>query len=300
MNDDNWLLARFEGDRDRLRSVAFRMLGSAPEADDAVQEVWIRLNRSDTSSIENLGGWLTTVVARVCLDMLRSRRTRREDPLDDAGGGPLQHGVTAGGPEEEVVLADSVGPALLVVLDTLTPAERLAFVLHDMFGIGFEEIAPIVRRSPAATRQLASRGRRRVRGGAVASERDAARERSVVEAFLAASRGGDLRGLIAVLDPDVVMRADATAVKVGEANRERGAPPFAEAIHGAESVAEAFVGRASGAQLAMIDGAPGATWAPGGTPRAVFAFTVEGDRIVEMEIVLDRDHIREMALELID
>src|SRR5256885_11451483 len=214
MDERDWLVERFEAHRTHLRAVAYRMLGSATEADDAVQESWLRLSRTDTSDVDNLGGWLTTVVARVCLDMLRSRTARREEPLGthlpDGTAGP-DHGLD---PEQEALLADSMGPALLVVLETLAPAERLAFVLHDMFAMPFDEIAPIVGRSPDATRQLASRARRRVQG-ATMSDVDLTRQREVVDAFLAASRGGDFDALLAVLDPDVVVRADSAAVEAG-------------------------------------------------------------------------------------
>ena len=215
MDDQAWLAERFEPQRARLSAVAYRMLGSQPEAEDAVQEAWVRLSRSDTSEVENLAGWLTTVTARVCLDMLRSRASRREDPLGD---GVLEAGVGSAAvadPEDEAVLADSVGLALLVVLDTLSPAERLAFVLHDLFAVPFEEIAPIVGRSPAAARQLASRGRRRVRGASTGPELDPGRQREVVGAFLAASREGDFASLVELLDPEVVLRADGAAVAVG-------------------------------------------------------------------------------------
>src|ERR671917_55668 len=226
---DEWLAERFEGHRARLRAVAYRMLGSTGEADDAVQEAWLRLSRSGSGGVENLGGWLTTVVARVCLNMLRSRRSRREEPLEGPHGEPLHARVPdpivgradGSDPEHEALLADGVGLALLVVLETLNPAERLAFVLHDVFAVPFEELAPIVGRSPAATRQLASRARRRVRGAATVPDADLARQRKVVDAFLAASRGGHFDALVAVLDPDVVLRADSGAVPAG-ASKEVG------------------------------------------------------------------------------
>src|SRR5690348_14333257 len=223
MDDQEWLAERFEEHRARLRAVAHRMLGSVPEADDAVQEAWLRLSRADTRDVENLGGWLTTVVARVCLDMLRSRRSRREESLETPLVDLAASSGATGDPEREAVIADSVGPALLLVLDTLSPAERIAFVLHDMFGMPFEEIAPIVGRSPAAARQLASRARRRVQGKAAAPDADVEREREIVSAFLAASREGDFDRLLAVLDPDVVLRADQVAVDArgGEASRRR-------------------------------------------------------------------------------
>src|SRR2546423_306203 len=265
----DWLADRFEAHRTGLGAAAYGMLGSPSEADDAVQEAWIRLSRSGAGDVENLGGWLTTVVSRVCLDMLRSRTARREEPLD-----PPVHEATAGDPggidpEEEALLADSVGPALLVVLETLAPAERLAFVLHDMFAVPFDEIGDVVGRSPAAARQLASRARRRVQGAASDAPADRARERAVVDAFLAASRQGDFNALLALLDPDVVFRADAVAVKAG-----------AKDLQGAAAVAEGFLSRAPATQPALIDGLLGLTWAPAGRPKAVFDLTIIGDRIV--------------------
>ena len=261
MTESDWMADRFEANRAHLRAVAYRMLGSTTEADDAVQEAWLRFSRSGASGVENLGGWLTTVVARVCLDILRSRRARREEPLD-------LNAHDGGNPEEEVLLADSVGLAMLVVLETLTPAERVAFVLHDMFEVPFDDIAPIVKRSPTATRQLASRARRRVRG-ADAAPPDRTRQREIVEAFLGASRRGDFSALIALLDPDVVLRADGRAVAIG-------AP--AE-VRGAAAVAQTFAGRARTARMADLDGEPGLVWSVGGRPRVVFRFTFAGDRI---------------------
>src|ERR1700681_3816799 len=221
MQDDEWLADRFEANRTHLRAVAFRMLGSSSEAEDAVQEAWIRLSRSGTSGVENLGGWMTTIVARICLDMLRSRKSRREESLDTPLGDPVAVGEDGTDPEREALLADSIGLALLVVLKTLAPAERVAFVLHDMFDLPFDEIAAIVGRSPAAARQLASRARRRVQGADTAPGADRARQRQVVDAFLAASRGGDFDALIALLDPDVVLRSDDAAVLAG-ASKEAG------------------------------------------------------------------------------
>src|SRR5262252_7851439 len=226
MNDRDYLAERFEGHRAHLRAVAYRMLGSLSEVDDAVQEAWLRLSRVDTTSIDNLGGWLTTVVARVCLDMLRSRQSRREEPLTPDARGSVATGPNGSSPEQEALLADSVGLALLVVLDRLTPAERLAFVLHDMFAVPFEEIGPIVGRSAEAARQLASRARRRVRGGAAEPDPNRVRQREVVEAFIAALRGGDFEGLLAVLDPDLVVRADMT-VPSGTPTEIRGAAAWA-------------------------------------------------------------------------
>jgi RNA polymerase sigma factor (sigma-70 family) len=287
---DEWLAQRFEKNRTHLRAVAYRMLGSISEADDALQETWLRLSRSDTSEVENLGGWLTTVVGRVCLDMLRSRRSRREEPLGVHVPEPIVSRADGIDPEHEALLADSVGLALLVVLETLSPAERLAFVLHDMFGVPFEEIAPIVGRSPTAARQLASRARRRVRGAAPVPDVDLTRQREVVDAFLAASRGGDFDALVAVLDPDVVLRADRAAVHAG-ASRE---------VRGAAAVADTFSGRARFAQPALVNGAVGAVWAPGGRPRVVFGFTITRGKIVEIDILVDPERLRQLDLAVLD
>ena len=287
MDEHDVLTAQFEANRTHLRSVAYRMLGSTSEAEDAVQEAWLRLSRSDTSDVRNLNGWLTTVVARVCLDMLRSRTSRREDPLGDRV--PEFPTATADGsdPEHEAVLADSVGLALLVVLETLAPAERLAFVLHDMFAVPFEDIAPIVGRSPAAARQLASRARRRVQGAEPAT--DISRQREVVGAFLAASRGGDFEALLTLLDPDVVLRADAVTVAAG-----------AEAeVIGARRVAETFGGRARAAQVALIDGAPGLVWMVGGQPRVVFEFAINDGKVVGIELLSDPVRLRGLDVELL-
>src|SRR5437870_5514180 len=228
MDSRDWLAERFEESRAHLRAVAYRMLGSGSEADDAVQEAWLRVSRSDPSDVENLGGWLTTIVARLCLDMLRSRTARREEPLDADVLGPVVGREDSTDPEREALLADAVGPALLVVLETLAPSERVAFVLHDMFDLPFDEIAPIVGRTPAAARQLASRARRRVQGAAAVPDADLTRQRAVVDAFLAASRGGDFDALLAVLDPDVVLRADGTAVQAGASKEVRGAAAVAD------------------------------------------------------------------------
>jgi RNA polymerase sigma-70 factor (ECF subfamily) len=287
MDENQWLAERFEENRPHLRAVAHRMLGSLAEADDAVQDAWLRFSRSDTSEVANLGGWLTTIVARVCLNMLQSRRSRREEPLDE------QVPAASGGidPEREAVLADSVGSALLVVLDTLAPAERLAFVLHDMFAIPFDDIAPIIERSPAAARQLASRARRRVQGVA-APPADLTRRREVVEAFLAASRKGDFEGLLAVLDPDIVLRADAVTVAAAEAGRATGAPALVREIRGVTAVVDTFAGRAQHAQPALIDGAAGLVWAPDGKVRAVFDFTITDGKIVAIELLSDPELVR--------
>jgi RNA polymerase sigma factor (sigma-70 family) len=292
---DEWLAERFEGHRSRLRSVAYRMLGSTGEAEDAVQEAWLRLSRSGAGGIDNLGGWLTTVVARVCLNMLRSRRSRREQALEGPLGEPLGSHVPdpivgrldGADPEHEALMADGVGLALLVVLETLTPAERLAFVLHDTFGVPFAEIAPIVGRSPAAARQLASRARNRVRGAAPAPETNLARQREVVEAFLAASRGGDFDALLAVLDPEVVLRAD------------NGAAGASRLVRGARAVANqalTYSRLAPFSQPALVNGAAGAVTAPGGVPRAIMGFTVAGTKIVEIDILADPERLGRLDL----
>jgi RNA polymerase sigma-70 factor (ECF subfamily) len=279
---DKDLGAQFEASRPRLQSVAYRILGSLTAAEDAVQETWIRLNSSDAESIDNLAGWLTTVVSRVCLGMLRSRRNDHEELLELD-----EPALELAGPEAEAVLTDTIGPALLVLLETLAPSERLAFVLHDMFAVPFEDIAPIVARSPAAARQLASRARRRVQGSDEVPSTDRRRQQEVVEAFLAASRLGNFEALITLLDPDAVLRADRAAVLGAAANSDRGAPLLAPQVRGATAVAMALAGRATTAKVALIDGTPGAVWAPGGRPRVVFAFRVIGNRISEIEIVMD-------------
>ena len=288
--DNGWLAGRFEGNRARLGAMAYRMLGSATDAEDAVQEAWLHVARADAGGVANLDGWFTTIVARVCLDMLRSRKSRREEPAGEAGGA-----VVADGPEQEAVLADSVGLALLVVLDRLAPAERVAFVLHDMFGVPFEEIAGITGRSADAARQMASRARRRVRGEQSesgeepASRGRVARQRAVAEAFLAASRAGDLTALLAVLDPDVVLRADAAAMP----------PGFPSVLEGAETVARGArtaAARSRRSAVALVDGVPGIVWAPRGRLRLVLAFSYDGDRISGIDIIADRDRLD--ALEL--
>ena len=293
MTESEMLAQQFESHRQHLRAVALRILGSGTEADDAVQEAWLRLSRADAGAVVNLGGWLTTVVSRVCLDMLRSRTAKKETTADDA-----PEDVSSSSPEDEAVLADSVGVALMVVLDTLTPAERLAFVLHDLFAVPFDDIAPIVERSPEAARQLASRARRRVQGGGVASA-DRQRQQEVVTAFLAASREGDFAALLKLLHPDAVLRADAAAVKAAVANRDRGAPELESEKHGAREVALAMAGRAQGAELALIDGRPGAAWAPNGRPRALFCFEVTDGLVSGIEIRLDRGAVADAEVELI-
>lgn len=266
------------------------MLDSASEADDAVQESWLRLSRSDSDGIDNLGGWLTTVVSRVCLDMLRSRASRRDKPegahLDDV----IKTHAGAGDPEYEALLADALGPALQVVLDTLVPAERLAFVLHDVFALPFDQIGTILGRSPNAAKQLASRARRRVRGSTPIVNTDVSRQRTVVDAFLAASRGGDLDELIAVLDPDIVLRADPAAVQMGSLQE----------VNGAAAVAKVFSGRALGAQPALVDGIVGVAWAPGGRAKVVWDVTITGDKISRIDMVADPDSLNELELVILD
>jgi RNA polymerase sigma-70 factor, ECF subfamily len=287
MEELEWLAERFEAERRHLRAVAYRMLGSVTEADDAVQEAWFRLNRSDTSGIENLGGWLTTVVARVCLSMLRARKGRQEEALGPYFPEPIVSHDDELDPEQEALLADSVGLALLVVLEKLTPAERLAFVLHDMFAVPFDEIAPIVGRSPDAARQLASRARHRVRGAPV-PDADLSQQREVVAAFLAASREGDFEALLAVLDPDVVLRAD-RAVPAGAPTE----------YHGARVVAERallFRELAPWAHPVLVNGAVGGVVAPHGQPFSILAFTVTSGKIAEIDVVADPERIRQLDL----
>ncbi|RCH66039.1 RNA polymerase subunit sigma-70 [Streptomyces sp. SDr-06] len=287
MGGHDYLAERFEGHRGHLRAVAYRMLGSLHEADDAVQEAWLRLSRSDTSAVENLGGWLTTVVGRVCLDMLRARVSRREEPLGLRVPDPIISGADGTGPEGDVLLADSVGLALIVVLETLGPAERLAFVLHDLFAVPFDEIAPVIGRSPAAARQLASRARRRVQGGAPAPDTDLAGRRRVVEAFMAAARGGDFEALVEVLDPDVVARSDGGELRPGGV------------LRGAQAVAG---GALFGARLAeftvlvLVNGSPGLVSLAEGRPLSVMAFTMTGGRIATIDILADPDRLSELDL----
>jgi RNA polymerase sigma-70 factor (ECF subfamily) len=286
MSEQELLAGQFEQHRAHLRAVGIRMLGTQDEADDAVQEAWLRVSRADSHDIDNLGGWLTTVLARVCLDVLRSRNTRREDPLpDDGSERALEH---RGEPsaEDDAVLADSVGMAMQVVLDRLPPAERVAFVLHDMFDLTFDEIAPIVGRSAVATRQLASRARRRVRGTPPSPPADRVRHREIAEAFLAASRNADIEALLAVLDPDVVFHADAAAVKLG-GDLE---------LHGAAAIAKAFSGKARAARAALINDGVGAIVDPHGKLLLILAFTIEGGRIAEIEAVADRASLAELDL----
>lgn len=291
--EQDWLAARFEEHRDHLHGAAYRMLGSLTEADDAVQEAWLRLSRSDVDEVRNLGGWLTTVVGRVCLDMLRARARRREDPLDVALPDPVvEEYVEARGPEHEALLADSVGLALLVVLDTLSPAERLAFVLHDMFGLPFDEIAPIVDRTPATAMQLASRARRRVRGSAPVSEHDLRRQHEVVDAYLAASRAGDFEALLAVLDPDVVLRADVGALPISGKRVIRGAAAVArQALFFSSPEAGAVEGR-----VVLVNGAVGAVASRDGMPIGVVAFTIAGGLVAELNILADPERLRRLEL----
>lgn len=292
MDQDDWLGKRFDENRARLRAVAYRMLGSASEAEDALQETWLKLSRSETDAVENLGGWLTTVLARVCLDMLRTRRSRREDPLE-----AVPETLGEGSPEDDLALADATGPALLIVLETLAPAERVAFVLHDLFDLSFEEIARILERTPVAVRQLASRARRRVRG-TEAPPADLARHRELVGAFLAASRDGDFDRLLAVLSPDVVLRADHLAVSMAARRQAHGAPDLAPEVHGAVQVAQVFKGRARGAVPALIDGEPGAVWVAGGQVRAAFLFTLNGGQIVELDIVTEPTDLADLGVQV--
>jgi RNA polymerase sigma factor (sigma-70 family) len=287
MTEDDWLAERFEEHRGRLRAVAYRILGSPSEADDAVQEAWLRFSRSDTGAVDNLGGWLTTVVSRVCLNMLQARRVRPQPPLEpDLPEAPASPGETD--PEHEALLADSIGLALLVVLETLTPAERVAFVLHDVFAIPFDEIAPIVDRSTPATRQLASRARARVQQRDATEEADRLRQAALVEAFLAAARHGDFDALLALLDPDVVLRADEHAVKLGAAAETRGA----------ENVAP-FLRYARGARRALLDGAAAAVWAPGGRPRVVYRFTIGESAILAIDLIGDPERLASSGLVIV-
>ena len=276
MHDTDWLAQRFEEHRTRLTAVANRMLGSASEADDAVQEAWLRLSRSDPDAIENLGGWLTTVLSRVCLNMLQARRARPETPLGPDAPEPAAAPTAGSDPEHEALLADSIGLALLIVLDTLAPAERVAFVLHDMFGVPFEEIAPIVGRNAPAARQLASRARRRVQREDAVGEASRLRHAKLVDAFLAAARHGEFDRLLALLDPDVVLSADQTAAQMGAAPE----------IHGAAAVA-AFSRRARGATPALLDGAAAAVWMVSGGLRVVYRFTTSADKITAIDLIAD-------------
>jgi len=293
MSETDWLAQQFEANRTRLRAVAYRMLGSLSDADDAVQESWLRLSRSDARGIENLSGWLTTVVARVCLNMLRSRKSRREEPLDVHVPDPLVSREHAINPEHEALLADSVGLALLIVLETLSPAERLAFVLHDMFALSFDEIGSIVERSPTAARQLASRARRRVQSARTIPDTDLTGQRQVVDAFFAAARGGDFDALVAVLDPNVVLRADWGTTR----------PGASRVVHGAKTVAKgalAFSQYAPFVQPALVNGVAGVVVAPQGQPFSVMAFTVVRGKIVEIDLLADPGRLRKLDLTVLD
>ena len=289
MDEHDWPAQRFEEHRTHMRAVAYRMLGSLNEADDAVQEAWLRLARSDADGIENLGGWLTTVVARVCLDILRSRTSRREVSMPD----PIVSRENGIDPEHEALLADSVGLAMLVVLETLSPAERLAFVLHDTFGVPYEKISPIVGRSPSAARKLASRARRRVQGQAPVPEADLATQREVVEAFLAAARVGDFEALVAVLDPDVVLRADTGGMPAGASREVRGAASVAEG-------ALSYSRRAPFAQPALVNGAAGIVATRRGRPIAVMGFTIMRGKIVEIDVLANPARLRRLDLTILD
>ena len=288
MDEADWLAERFEEQRAHLRAVAYRMLGSQAEADDAVQNSWLRLSGADTSAVENLAGWLTTVVARECLKMLRSRRGRREEPLADAVTEPPGSEHDADDPEGAVLLADAVGPALMVVLDTLAPAERLAFVLHDIFAVPFDDIAPILERSPVATRQLASRARRRVQGATPPRQIDRVRQRRVVDAFLAALREGDFDALVTVLDPEVVLRDDSAGLPGGAATM-RGA-------HVVGAYALKFSRGARFVRPALVDGTPGLAIRLPGRLIGALGFTVDGDTIVAIDMISDRGRLRHVDL----
>jgi len=293
MEEQDWLAARFEEHRPRLRAVAYRMLGSVSEADDAVQDTWLRLSRSDADEVENLGGWLTTVTARVCLNMLRSRKTRREEPFGPHVPEPIIDSVAGVDPEHEALLADSVGLALLVVLEMLSPAERLAFVLHDMFAVPFDQIAPIVDRSPEATRQLASRARRRVQGSAPVGDADPDQQREVVNAFLAAAREGDFDALVALLDPDIILRADSGP----------GLPGATLELRGATEVASRALTYARLQLLnrpVLVNGMAGMMSYRDGRPFSVGAITVRGGRIVEMDILADPERLAQLDLRAIE
>lgn len=292
MDGQEFLAERFEASRSHLRSVAYRMLGSLSEADDAVQEGWLRLSRSDTNEVQNLKGWLTTVVARVCLDILRSRKSRREESLDAKLPEPMTKTEDGHNPEQEALLADSVGIALLVILDALTPAERLVFVLHDMFDVSFDEIASTLGRSPAAARQLASRARRRVRGAETIDEAGLRSQRKVVDAFLAALRAGDFEGLLTVLDPNVVVRADVA-----------GAPGAPTEIRGARNWAKgaiAFSQAARFVQPALVNGAVGLVFAPRGRMLRTLSFTIENGKIVQVDVIADPDRLSKLDLAVLD
>ncbi|MCF3148296.1 sigma factor [Streptomyces platensis] len=293
MDEQDRLAERFETQRGHLRAVAYRMLGSLSDADDAVQEAWLRLSRVDSDTVENLPGWLTTVVSRVCLDILRSRTTRREEPVGQTPPDPAGDTGDGTGPEPEALLVDSVGRAMLVVLDTLAPAERIAFVLHDMFAVPFDRIAPLVERSPVTTKKLASRARHKVRGTPAVPAADLARQRRVVDAFLAASRNGDLHALLAVLAPDVVRRADPAALPPGAPTELRGARSVAQGTL-------VFGRKARFATPALVNGTVGILVAPRGRLLLVLTLTVEGERITAYEVIADPEHVRHLDLAVLD
>ncbi|MFE4334404.1 sigma-70 family RNA polymerase sigma factor [Streptomyces sp. NPDC056831] len=293
MDERDGLAERFETQRGRLRAVAYRMLGSLDEADDAVQEAWLRLGRVDADDVDNLAGWLRTVVTRICLDMLRSRRTRREDLTEQEVLDQLSNPSQGSPPEDEALLAESVGRALLVVLDTLSPAERVAFVLHDMYAVPFDRIAPIVERTPVATKKLASRARHKVQGSPVVSAAELARHRQVVSAFLAAARVGDLTAILAVLAPDVMRRADPAALPPGGATEVRGARAVAEGT-------AALARRSRLAELALVDGAVGVVVAPYGRLLFALTFAIEDDRIAEYDVIADPARLRRLHLAVLD
>jgi RNA polymerase sigma-70 factor (ECF subfamily) len=287
---DDWLAERFEEHRAHLRAVAYRMLGSGSEADDAVQEAWIRLSRSNADAVENLGGWLTTVVSRVSLDMLRARASRREEPTGAAPPDQVADHAVRGDPEREAALADAVGSALLLVLDTLSPSERLAFVLHDTFAVPFDEIAPILGRSPNAAKQLASRARHKVRGTDPDPDADPARQREIVDAFLAASRSGNFDALLALLDPDIVLDADPAAVQMGSPEQTRGAA----------AVASTFSGRAQAAQPALIDGAVGVVWVVARRPKVAWDFTITDGKVSHIDMIADSDQLDDLEVTVLE
>ncbi|WP_215453214.1 RNA polymerase sigma factor SigJ [Streptomyces sp. ATCC 21386] len=292
MREEKVLAERFEAERVRLRSVAYRMLGTIAEAEDAVQESWLKLSRSDVGEVRNLAAWLTTVVGRVCLDILRSRAARREDPLPEQDGrvrlpDPVISGLGVVDPEQEIMVADSVGIALMVVLETLSPAERLAFVLHDMFDVPFEDIASVLGRTPAATRQLASRARRRVQGAVPAADTDTARKHEVVDAFLNASRGGDFEALMAILDPDVVACSDGGG-QVASLLRRGAADVASQAVE--------FARFAQDARVVLVNGSPGVVSFAGGRAISVLSFTVRGGRIAAMDVLTDPERLQALGL----
>jgi RNA polymerase sigma factor (sigma-70 family) len=291
MSELDWLAGRFEANRTRLHAVAYRMLGSAGEAEDAVQEAWLRVSRAGAGDVENLAGFLTTITARICLNMLQARRSRPEEPAGTHPPEPAAAHQDGQDPEDQAVIADSVGQALLVVLDTLTPAERVAFVLHDMFAVPFEDIAPIVDRTPAAARQLASRARRRIQGtGQDAPAADGTRQRELVAAFLAASQRGDFAALLEMLDPGVVYRADQAGVRMGGPGE----------VRGPAEVAAIFSGRAQAAQLASVNGTAAIVWAAGGQPRVIFTFTIDRGKITAIDMTADPGQLRQLDVTILN